>query len=106
MPFGDELHHSPFLVTKANSVRSLLRQKRGEQGFRNRAAEEGLVLRQRLNGGQELAGQIGLQNVAACPRIQHLRNKPLILVYRKDQNFRVWQASADLPLCLPCIYQR
>src|SRR4051795_9608155 len=84
-PFGDELDHGLF-ASRQRSLARLLEQEALEQRLRYLAGEEGLVVSQRLDRGDQEAAGVGLEEKSARARLEHVPDEGIRIVHREDQD--------------------
>src|SRR5215210_6260348 len=78
-PFGDELDHG-LLSSRQRSVDRLLEQKALKQRLRYLAGEEGLVISQRLDRGDQEAARVGLEEKSARTGLEHVPDEGIRVV--------------------------
>src|SRR4051812_1062184 len=95
-PFGDELDHG-LLSSRQRSLTRFLQQKALKQRLRYLAGEEGLVIGQCLNRGDQEAARIGLEKESTRAGLEHVPDEGIRIVHREDQNLDTRNLGADLP---------
>src|SRR3954452_12676982 len=104
-PFGDELDHG-FLASGQRSLARFFEQKALEQRLRYLAGEEGLVISQCLDGGDQEAAGVGLEEKSARTGLEHVPDEGIRIVHREDQDFDSRKPGADLPRRLNAVERR
>src|SRR5215208_45597 len=104
-PFGDELDHR-LLASRQRSLARLLEQEALEQRLRYLAGEEGLMISQRLDRGDEEAARVGLEEKSTGPGLEHVPDEGIRIVHREDQDLDSRKPGSDLPGCLDAVERR
>src|SRR5215207_9800617 len=94
-PFGDELDHG-LLSSRQRSLARFLEQEALEQRLGYLASEEGLVISQRLNRGDQEAAGVGLEEKSTCTSLEHVPDEGIRIVHREDQDLDSRKLGADL----------
>src|SRR5215213_5234630 len=107
-PFGDELITSPSSPARyrQRSLARLLEQEALEQRLRYLAGEEGLMISQRLDRGDEEAARVGLEEKSTGPGLEHVPDEGIRIVHREDQDLDSRKPGSDLPGCLDAVERR
>src|SRR5829696_7909081 len=107
LTFGDELDHG-LLSCRQSSLAGArsLQQKALEERLRDLACEEGLVIGECLNGGDEKAASIGLKKESTCTSLEHVPDEGIRIVHREDQDLDSRKLGADLPRRLNAVERR
>src|SRR5215208_8338753 len=84
-PFGDELDHG-LLASGQRSLTRFLKQKALKQRLRYLAGEEGLVISQCLNRGDQKAAGVGFEEKSARTGLEHVPDEGIRVVHREDQD--------------------
>src|SRR5215203_1147613 len=84
-PFGDELDHG-LLSSRQRSLARFFEQKALEQRLRDFAGEEGLVISECLDGGDEEAAGVGLEEESTCTSLEHVPDEGIRIVHREDKD--------------------
>src|SRR4051812_3346254 len=107
LTFGDELDHG-LLSCRQSSLASARpsQQKAREERLRDFACEEGLVISECLNGGDEKAARIGLKKESTCTSLEHVPDEGIRIVHREDQDLDSRKLGADLPRRLNSVERR
>src|SRR5215204_2882278 len=104
-PFGDELDHG-LLSSGQRSLARFLEQKALKQRLRYLAGEEGLVISQCLDRGDEEAAGVGLEEKSTCTGLEHVPDEGIRIVHREDQDLDSRKLGADLPRRLNSVERR
>src|SRR5829696_2488757 len=107
LTFGDELDHG-LLSCRQSSLAGArsLQQKALEERLRDLACEEGLVIGECLNGGDEKAASIGLKKESTRTGLEHVPDEGIRVVHREDQDLDSREPGADLPRRLNAVERR
>src|SRR5215203_1686443 len=107
LTFGDELDHG-LLPCRQSSLAGArpLQQKALEERLRDFACEEGLVIGECLNGGDEKAARIGLKKESTCTSLEHVPDEGIRIVHREDQDLHSRKLGSDLPRRLNSVERR
>src|SRR3954447_6262316 len=104
-PFGDELDHG-LLSSGQRSLARFLEQEALKQRLRYLAGEEGLVIGQRLDRGDQEAAGVGLEEKSAGAGLEHIPDEGIRIVHREDQDLDSRKPRADLPRRLNAVERR
>src|SRR5215208_1917025 len=104
-PFGDELDHG-LLASGQRSLTRFLKQKALKQRLRYLAGEEGLVISQCLNRGDQKAAGVGFEEKSARTGLEHVPDEGIRVVHREDQDLDSRKPGADLPRRLNAVERR
>src|SRR4051795_11464645 len=104
-PFGDELDHR-LLSSRQRSLARFLEQEALEQRLRYLAGEEGLVISQRLDRGDQEAAGVGFEEKSACTGLEHVPDEGIRIVHREDQDLDSRKLGANLPRRLNSVKRR
>src|SRR5215207_2100323 len=104
-PFGDELDHG-LLASRQRSLARFLEQEALKQRLRYLAGEEGLVISERLNRGDQEAAGVGLEEKSARTSLEHVPDERIRIVHREDQDLDSREPGADLPRRLNAVERR
>src|SRR5215207_4675832 len=104
-PFCNELDHG-LLSSRQRFLVGFLEQNALEERLRDLACEEGLVIGECLNGGDEKAASIGLKKESTCTSLEHVPDEGIRNVHREDQDLDSRKLGADLPRRLNSVERR
>jgi hypothetical protein len=108
-PLGQELDDLALSIGQViKGARRLAARPTGEEGFkhglRHPPREIGLVVGEGLDRRDDMASRVGLQEVAAGARFQHVVRQLFPLVHGEDQHFRRGQCVLDAADCLQAVH--